>query len=80
MFDKAYKRNSMKTYNVLVIREEGLEPMSGVLLSKATEQLQIEAVSTNDAYKQSLTRSTITFRGQTRRTIIDGTEYLLPNR
>lgn len=64
-----------KTYFVKVIREPGPEPITGNFYGRAEEDLEIEAPTITAAYRKSQILSTLCFRGQLRRTYINGTEY-----
>ena len=65
----------MHTFNVMVIREAGPDPMTSEFLSGDQEDLSIEAVNVEEAFRRSQVMSTLKFRGQIRRTFIDGEEY-----
>lgn len=63
-------------FEVTVIREAGLDPMTGTYLGQARETLKIYATNRQEVYKKSLFLTKIPFRGQLRRTLIDGQEHL----
>ncbi|GAA4416294.1 hypothetical protein GCM10023187_47600 [Nibrella viscosa] len=65
----------IKTYSVVVIREPGPDPLTGEVIGYADEQLTIDATSRQAAYELAQVFATLTFRGQQRRTFIDGKEH-----
>lgn len=62
-------------FEVLVIREAGADPLTGTYLEEARETLKITASDRQEALKKSLFLSKLSFRGQMRRTFIDGQEH-----
>lgn len=66
----------VKTYCVKVVREAGIEPISGQFYGYSEQEINIEATSPKNAYQVSHLVCDIPFRGQVRRTFIDGAEYL----
>lgn len=65
----------VKSYKVLVVRESGKDPITGVYYEETEELLDIDATSPQSALSVSYILCTIPFRGQARRTYIDGKEY-----
>lgn len=64
----------VKSYKVLVIREGGDDPITGEYYEETEEFLEIDATSPQSALSISYALCTIPFRGQVRRTYIDGQE------
>lgn len=65
----------IQTYKVKLVREGGNEPISGLFYSYAEQEFEVDATSRSNAYKLSHLLCEIQFRGQTRRTFINGEEY-----
>ncbi len=68
----------MNTYVVKVLREPGVDPLTGQFTPQCEELLTIGAESQDAAYRQSFRRSTLKFSGQVRKIFIDGVEYVNP--
>jgi hypothetical protein len=68
----------MDTYLIKVVREASNDPITGIFLKGEEETLTISATSEHEAYKQSLKKSNILFKGQMRKTFINGNEYFNP--
>ncbi len=66
--------SGMKTFNIKVVREAGTGPL-GDYLEAASEEFQVEAKNEQEAYKQSMLLCSLKFRGQLRRTFINGVEH-----
>ncbi len=64
-----------KAYNVKIVREPGKDPLTGIYYEKEEQSFIIEAPNLLAAYLKSQKADTIVFRGQLRRTYIDGKEY-----
>lgn len=62
----------IKTYQVKIVREPGDEPITGQFYEYAEEELEDDATSKLNAFKISQLVCSIPFRGQIRRTFIDG--------
>lgn len=65
----------VKTYLIKVVREPGNEPINGVFYDHVEQEFEVNATSLLSAYKVSHLICDIPFRGQMRRTFIDGEEY-----
>lgn len=65
----------VKTYRVKIVREAGSGPVSGQFYNYAEQEMDIDATTPKNAYQVSLLACEIPFRGQIRRTFIDGEEY-----
>lgn len=64
-----------EVFKVRVVREEGPSPVTGEVYPYEEEELKIEATSPQMAFEISMMISKIKFRGQLRRTFINGEEY-----
>lgn len=67
--------NGLQLFQVTVVREAGVSPVTGEFLGREEETLQIIAASEQDAYKRSLFLSQIRFSGQKRRTLVNGMDH-----
>ncbi len=65
----------IKTYSVKVVREPGNEPITSIFYEYAEQEFEVEATSFQSAFQLSQLLCNIKFRGQVRRTFIDGREY-----
>ncbi len=65
----------VKTYLVKVVREPGNEPISGMFYDCDEQEFEVDTTSLLSAYQLSHLVCDIPFRGQMRRTFIDGEEY-----
>lgn len=65
----------IKVFLVKVVREPGHDPVTGIFYNYAEQDLIIEATNKKSALIISQLISTLTFKGQLRRTFIDGEEY-----
>ena len=69
---------SKSSFRVKVVREPGNDPITGFFYDLEEQEFEIEALNKLEAYNKSLQTDTISFRGQLRRTFIDGEEYFDP--
>ncbi|GAA4448735.1 hypothetical protein GCM10023189_07030 [Nibrella saemangeumensis] len=65
----------IKTYKIIIVREAGPDPVTGEVLGYAEEHITVDATSRQAAYELAQMLDTLKFRGQVRRTIIDGEEH-----
>ncbi|GAB2546668.1 hypothetical protein [Spirosoma aerophilum] len=65
----------LKTYLIKVVREAGKEPLSGAFYEYTEQEFEVDASSMKSAYQLSYLVCDIPFRGQIRRTLINGEEY-----
>ncbi|GAB3550957.1 hypothetical protein [Spirosoma fluminis] len=65
----------VKTYTIKVIRVAGHEPNTGKYFEYAEQEFAVDAASQRSAYELSHLVCEIPFRGQIRRTFINGEEY-----
>ncbi|GAB3710155.1 hypothetical protein GCM10027592_46890 [Spirosoma flavus] len=65
----------INTYQVKVVREPGYDPSASVFYDYAEQEFEVEATSILAAYLKSEKESTLPFRGQLRKTFINGKEY-----
>jgi hypothetical protein len=65
----------VRTYHVKVVREAGPNPITGECWPYEEQEMNIDAISRQAAFVISELMHTLTFRGQLRRTFIDGEEY-----
>jgi hypothetical protein len=68
----------MKTYTITVIRVAGKCPSTGQFMDEASETLSIDADNEDQAFRLSQVKSKLSFRGQDRRTLVNGVEYFDP--
>jgi hypothetical protein len=66
---------TVRTYTVVLMREAGKDPLTGIWLDYAEDHLTIYAPDKQRAYQIGSLVSDLSFRGQIKRVIIDGTEY-----
>lgn len=66
---------SENTYKVKIIREPSNDPITGLFYEYAEQEFEIKAPNLFAAYVKSQRIDTIVFRGQLRRTFINGAEY-----
>lgn len=64
-----------KTYRIKVVREPGNDPITGTFYERAEQEFDVEAPTPLAAFIRSQIKDTIIFRGQLRRTFINGEEY-----
>lgn len=67
--------SALEKYFVKVIRELGTDPVTGEFVDRAEQNFEITAISTQEAYRKSHFLTSIQFKGQLRRTFINGSEY-----
>jgi hypothetical protein len=67
--------HNLKTYRVTIVRESGLEPLSGEYLQRLEETFDVQASTKEEVFRKSQFITSLKFRGQLRRTFIDGKEY-----
>ncbi|GAB3688526.1 hypothetical protein GCM10027592_03570 [Spirosoma flavus] len=65
----------IKTYKVRVVREPGENPLTGEFSAFDEQSFDVEATNVQTAYSLSQLVCTLHFRGQLRRTFINGEEY-----
>ena len=64
-----------KTYYIKVVRESGENPLTGQYMNYGEQSFEVDAISIKAAYSLSHLICTLPFKGQLRRTFIDGEEY-----
>ena len=62
-------------FKVKVVREQGEDPLTGEVLTRAEEDMTIQAVSPQAAYDIAQMMTSLTFRGQRMIVYVDGVEH-----
>lgn len=67
---------TIKTYDVKVVRNTGVSLLTGQILEHAEEEIVVDAFNPQEAHRMAQLMTTLQFRGQVMRIYIDGQEHL----
>lgn len=65
----------MTNYYIKIIRESGKDPLTNENYCEESQELEIIADNVEEAIKESYKYCTIVFRGQIRRTLVNGEDF-----